>query len=248
MLTGRGRGRQRREQRAASSRSSARSRTRSARPAPAGHAGLRRRAVRHEHRPASRLLRRQLSRRRSTTRSRPAAIRTPTNFKVQQPEPGRRPDGRAAGRPPQPARRTSTRSAARSTAAARSRRWTASTQEAFEFVTGDTARKAFDISTRRRRSCATATAATAGARARCSPGGWSRPARRSSPSTSAAGTITGTCKAGMERYLPKVDQLVYGLFTDLAERGLLRHDAGGAVRRVQPHAEDERRRQRRRRR
>ena len=34
----------------------------------------------------------------------------------------------------------------------------------------------------------------AGARARCWPGGWSRPARRSSPSTSAAGTITGICR------------------------------------------------------
>ena len=41
-------------------------------------------------------------------------------------------------------------------------------------------------------SCATATAARPGARARCWPGGWSRPAPPSSPSTSAAGTITGT--------------------------------------------------------
>ena len=43
---------------------------------------------------------------------------------------------------------------------------------------------------------ASVTAATTGARARCWPGGSSRPAARSSRSTSAAGTITGTCSAG----------------------------------------------------
>ena len=42
-----------------------------------------------------------------------------------------------------------------------------------------------------------------------------------------------------------VDQLVSGLFTDLEQRGLLDNGAGRAVRRVQPHAADERRRQRR---
>ena len=63
-------------------------------------------------------------------------------------------------------------------------------QEAFEFISGPTARRAFDIGLEDPR-CATATAGTAGAKAVCWRGGWSKPAPRSSPSTSAAGITIG---------------------------------------------------------
>jgi len=46
-------------------------------------------------------------------------------------------------------------------------------------------------------------------------------------------------KAGMQTFLPIVDSAVATLFRDLDERGLLETTPGGAVRRVQPDAEDE---------
>ena len=60
------------------------------------------------------------------------------------------------------------------------------------------------------------------------------------------GPSLGPAEAGYNRYLPKIDQLVSALFTDLAERGLYDKVLRRAVRRIQPHAADERRRQRRR--
>ena len=98
-------------------------------------------------------------------------------------------------------------------------------QQAYELVTGDAAREAFDIAQEDAEDCATATAGTPGARARCWPGGWSKPARRSSPSTSAAGTITGICKAATNTTCRRSISCVSALFTDLTERGLSREVA-----------------------
>ena len=113
--------------------------------APPRHARLRRRAPRRQHRPGSRLLRRPHARRpaqpvpdrrRSRTR-RTSRCRTSTW-----------PQGlthRAAGRSPLagPALRHGPRG--NSTTRPSRRRWTASPQEAFEFVSGPAARRAFDI-------------------------------------------------------------------------------------------------------
>ena len=52
-------------------------------------------------------------------------------------------------------------------------------------------------------------------------------------------------KTGYENYLPKIDQLVYALLTDLVGSRHSGSSSGGAVRRIQPHATNERRRQRR---
>ena len=63
--------------------------------------------------------------------------------------------------------------------------------------------------------------------------------------TSAAGTITGTCKTGYENYLPQDRPARLGAVHRSGRARPARQGAGRAVRRVQPHAADERRRQRR---
>ena len=118
-------------------------------------------------------------------------------------------------------------------------------QEAFDFVTGPTARQAFNIN-REDPRCATCTAGTTGAKARCWRAGWSKPARRLSPSISAAGTITGTCKPAMNAICRMVDSLRLRPVRRSAAARPARSDAGRPVRRIQPHAAHERRRQRRR--
>ena len=102
--------------------------------------------------------------------------------------------------------------ARRRLARARSRPWTAFSTMPMSWCRSDAARKAFDISAEDPRTARPLRPPLAGARARCWPGGWSKPAPRSSPSTSAAGTITGTCKSGMENYLPHVDSGCRRLF------------------------------------
>lgn len=93
-------------------------------------------------------------------------------------------------------------------------------QMAFEMVTGEKARKAFDISQEDEK--------TRELYGRHSWGQSTLLARR----LVEAGTTFVTChfggwdhhwnlQAGMENYLPKVDQCVSGLFTDLSRRGLL---------------------------
>ncbi|HAV31009.1 MAG: DUF1501 domain-containing protein [Planctomyces sp.] len=91
---------------------------------------------------------------------------------------------------------------------------------AFEMVTGQRTREAFDLSQERPEL-----------RERYGRNSWGQStllARR----LVEAGTTFVTChfggwdhhwdlKSGMENYLPKIDQLVYGLITDLSERGLL---------------------------
>ena len=113
------------------------------------------------------------------------------NFTRAEPQPRPGPDAGPAGRPPLAAAATSTRPAQTSISCPSRRRWTASRRRR---SSSSPARRPArrSTSTRKTRGCATATAGTTGARARCWPGGWSRRARRSSRSTSAAGTITGT--------------------------------------------------------
>ena len=93
-------------------------------------------------------------------------------------------------------------------------------QAAFEMVTGEKARKAFDI--------AQEDDQTREMYGRNSWGQSTLLARR----LVEAGSTFVTChfggwdhhwdlQAGMERYLPQIDQLVSGLFTDLSQRGLL---------------------------
>lgn len=92
-------------------------------------------------------------------------------------------------------------------------------QQAFEMVTGERARKAFDLESE-----------DSDLRDRYGRNSWGQSvllARR----LVEAGTTFVTChfggwdhhwdlKKGMENYLPKVDQAIFGLFTDLATRGL----------------------------
>ena len=161
-----------------------------------------------------------------------------------QPEPRRGPDAREARRPQepaealrQPARRTWTRTP---TAQAMDQ----FSHEAFEFVTGPTARQAFDIGkepTRLRDSYG-----------RDSWGQSTLLARRLVEAGSTFVTVHfggwdhhWDLKAGYENYLPKVDRGRVRAVHRPGRPRAARHDAGGAVRRVQPDAEDERRRQRR---
>ncbi|MGE3777569.1 MAG: DUF1501 domain-containing protein, partial [Pirellulaceae bacterium] len=92
-------------------------------------------------------------------------------------------------------------------------------QQAFELVTGDKARRAFDLSAE--------DAATRDAYGRNTWGQSVLLARR----LVEAGVTFVTChfggwdhhwdlQKGMENYLPRVDQAVHGLFTDLSRRGL----------------------------
>jgi uncharacterized protein (DUF1501 family) len=92
-------------------------------------------------------------------------------------------------------------------------------RQAYEMVTGEKARKAFDIS-----------AEPAEIRDRYGRNSWGQSTLLARRLVEAGSTFV-TChfggwdhhwdlKAGMERYLPQIDQLVYGLFTDLAEKGL----------------------------
>ncbi len=92
-------------------------------------------------------------------------------------------------------------------------------RQAYEMVVGDKAREAFDISKE--------DAQTRELYGRNPWGQSTLLARR----LVEAGSTFVTChfggwdhhwdlKAGMERYLPQIDQLVYGLFTDLTQRGL----------------------------
>ena len=92
-------------------------------------------------------------------------------------------------------------------------------RQAYEMVTGEKARKAFDISAEPKEI-----------RDRYGRNSWGQSTLLARRLVEAGSTFV-TChfggwdhhwdlKAGMERYLPQIDQLVYGLFTDLAEKGL----------------------------
>ena len=185
-----GHGRERREQRAEVPRHR-RDRHPRGRPAQRGHARLRRRAVRREHRPrpgyfGGHMLGAQHNP--FETGGDPNAA----NFQVQNLNLAGGPDARPARRPPRAASSTSTTPARTWTTLPTSRRrWTASPRGVRVRHRPDGPRGVRHRA-RKTRSSATATAGPTGARARCWPAGWSRPARRSSPSTSAAGTITGT--------------------------------------------------------
>ena len=111
-----------------------------------GHARLRRRAVRREHRPRPRLLRRPHARRRSTTRSPPAATRTRPTSRCQNLNLAKRPDARAARRPPLAAASTSTTCRRERRPLPTAEAMDRFAHEAYEFVTGPSARQAFDIS------------------------------------------------------------------------------------------------------
>ena len=67
--------------------------------------------------------------------------------------------------------------------------WASITRRAFDLLTSKQVASAFDISAEPAR-CATTMAGTPSARVPCWPGGWSRPASPSSPSTASPGTIT----------------------------------------------------------
>ena len=92
-------------------------------------------------------------------------------------------------------------------------------REAYALVTGSRARQAFDLS-----------GEDPQLRERYGRNSWGQSALLARRLVEAGATFV-TChlggwdhhwdlKSGMERYLPQVDQLVYGLFTDLTERGL----------------------------
>lgn len=93
-------------------------------------------------------------------------------------------------------------------------------QQAFDFVSGSAARKAFDIQSE-----------SAELRERYGRSSWGQSVLLARRLVEAGSTIV-TChfggwdhhwdlKAGMENYLPKVDRAVHALLTDLSERGLL---------------------------
>ena len=91
---------------------------------------------------------------------------------------------------------------------------------------------------------ATATAGTPSARAPCWPGGWSRPASRSSRSTACRGTTTATAgrlttEEAAKLLIPPLDPALAALVDDLIDRGPVRVDAGRGDGRVRPHAADE---------
>jgi hypothetical protein len=109
-------------------------------------------------------------------------------------------DDRPPGEPPRPAAAFDN-SAAMSISPACWTPWTASTSEAYQLVTRERAREAFDLSARTQ-SFGDATAATRGGRARCWLGDWSKRGRRSSPATSAAGITTGICRKGWKTTSP----------------------------------------------
>ena len=73
----------------------------------------------------------------------------------------------------------------------------------------------------------------------CWPGGWSRPACRSSRSTTAAGTITPSSSTRCKKRLPTFDQTVAALIEDLDQRGLLDTTTGDRPGRVRPDAADQ---------
>lgn len=93
-------------------------------------------------------------------------------------------------------------------------------QEAFEFVSGPRARKAFDINLEDPR-----------VRDRYGRNSWGQSVLLARRLVEAGSTFVTVhlggwdhhwdLKKGMEDYLPKVDRAVYGLFTDLEDRGLL---------------------------
>ena len=70
------------------------------------------------------------------------------------------------------------------------------------------------------RNFASNTAATTGGKARCWPGGLSKPAARSSPLHFGGWDHHWDLQGGMEDYLPMVDATVSALLTDLTDRGL----------------------------
>ena len=118
-------------------------------------------------------------------------------------------------------------------------------QEAFEFVTGPAARQAFDIDKEDPQL-----------RDRYGRHNWGQSTLLARRLVEAGSTFVTVhfggwdhhwdLKAGYENYLPQVDSAVAGAVHRPGRARPAGHDAGGAVRRVQPHAEDERRRQRRR--
>jgi hypothetical protein len=93
-------------------------------------------------------------------------------------------------------------------------------QEAFDFVSGPTARRAFDINLEDPR-----------VRDRYGRHSWGQSTLLARRLVEAGATFVTVhfggwdhhwdLKQGMERYLPQVDSAVHGLFTDLEERGLL---------------------------
>ena len=204
------------------------------------------RAPRRQHRPQPRLFRRPLARRSAQSLRTPAAIRMPPNFKVQNLNLAAGLDARQAGRPPlagaafrhdprgtrQPGRQR--------------RRWTASPRRR---SSSSAARRRGGRSTsaRKTRGCATATAGTNWGQSTPAgpPAGRGRldlrhrPLRRLGSSLGSEGGLwNAICRWSIARFA--------ALFTRPGRSRLAGHDAGGAVRRVQPDAEDERRRQRRR--
>ena len=130
-----------------------------------------------QHRPDAPATSAATSSARSTTRSRPAATRTRRTSSVQQPNLAAGPDAGAARRPPQRWSSTSTRPAGHRRACPTSqgdgplrRRGVRVRQRA-----DGPARRS--TSARKTRAARPLRPATAGARARCWPAGWSRPAR-----------------------------------------------------------------------
>ena len=76
-------------------------------------------------------------------------------------------------------------------------------------------------STASRTASATLTAATPSASGPCWPAGWSRPACRSSRSTTAAGTITPTSSPACRKSCVPFENAIAALIEDLEARGLL---------------------------
>ncbi len=169
------------------------------------------------------------------------------NFQVAEHQPGRRPDGRPPGRPPRRCCRTSTSCDATSIRGAMADAMDRFERKAYDMVTGAGRPQGLRHRLGRRRDCATATAGrNLGPEHAAWPGGWSRPAPPSSPSTSGGWDHHWDLKAGHGRTTCRRSTgSCPSLFTDLERARPARQRAGRAVRRVQPHAADERRRQRR---
>ena len=115
--------------------------------------------------------------------------------------------------------------------------------QALNLIVSGRAREAFALEPRTGRSCAIATAATRSARAVCSPGGWSKPARASSRSsgrrsptpTTTPGTTTSDLTKRMKNQSgPMLDTGLVGTDRGPGRARPARRDAGRRRRRVRP--------------
>ena len=112
-------------------------------------------------------------------------------------------------------------------------------KQALDILRSDKTKKAFNLNEEKQET-RTRTAPTRSARARWRPGVWSRLASASSPCRWAGGTRTARTSTPSRRSnLPKLDQVLSALVSDLSDRGMLDQHHRLLRRRVRPHAEDQ---------